>query len=80
MVTRKGRLECAGAVIHRQWVVVAAHCVKDGISGFTVKAGGHFLGGALRKSSISRVVLHPLFRLDSFGEKLYSPYDKQLIL
>lgn len=68
-------MECAGAVLHPEWVVVAAHCVDRGFSDLVVKSGARIDGGALRINHISKAILHPNYEDYLLGEKLYSPYD-----
>ena len=72
LTTSAGEMRCAAAVLHPEWVVVAAHCVNFDMEDMIVRSGARSSGGAMRNCTISRVVMHPGFNQVSHGKMLYS--------
>ncbi|RZB40525.1 brachyurin, partial [Asbolus verrucosus] len=70
--TNDGRYFCGGAIIHRQWILTAAHCVIGAVS-FSIQVGSN----SLKKEDNNRLTIsatasipHPDFDKETFTNNI----------
>jgi serine protease 7 (enterokinase) len=69
------RHHCGGALLNRDWILTAAHCVSNtNHRAFTIKLGGHYRNYEIETSAIEvpvkMLIPHELFTFSSFANDI----------